>query len=190
MTGKCSAMEDITNKLRQIKQDFRAHMNGVASQRMRESGLSYHVIFGIELPRLQQIAADYAPDHRLAQQLWLENVRESKIMAAILMPTDRFSPDLADLWVSQIPNAEIAQTTTLLLFSRLPYAPELVFRWMADSRDMLQLCGLLLTTRLLMSGCEFSERSAQEITDQAHSLCASTNLHVRRAANNLVLRLQ
>ena len=45
----------MTETLKQIKADFRANMNGVASAHMRESGLKYHVNFGIELPRLQEI---------------------------------------------------------------------------------------------------------------------------------------
>ena len=176
-------------KIKNIKADLRANMNGVASKRMRESGLNYHVNFGIELPKLQEIAAEYDSDNRLAQFLWNENVRESKILAAMLMPVEHFPMDLATLWAEQIPNAEIAQTTTLFLFARLPYASELAFQWMADQRPLLQLCGLLLVTRLLINGNTLNERSLQEATDQAHSLVESDNLHVRRAANNLLLRI-
>ncbi len=183
-------MEEITALLQQIKQEFRSNMNGVASARMREAGLGYHVNFGIELPRLQQIAREFSPNHQLAQQLWHENVRESKIMAALLMPTDNFTPELAELWAEQIPNAEIAQTTALFLYSRLPYATSLVFPWLASLQPMMQLCGLLLATRLIIQGSQFSERSLEELTDQAQSLADSSNLHIRRAANNLHLRLE
>ena len=101
---------NVEETLAEIKKELRANMNGVASKRMRESGLQYHVNFGIELPRLQMIAREFEPNHELAQQLWHENVRESKILAAMLMPVERFLPDLADIWAEQIPNAEIAQT--------------------------------------------------------------------------------
>lgn len=176
-------------------------MNGVASARMRESGLMYHVNFGIELPRLQQIADEVrsqlsSPEFSnsnyqfsIPQQLWLENVRESKILAAMLMPTEHFLPDQADIWVNQIPNAEIAQTTVLYLFARLPYAPRLALQWLASEQNTTQLCGLLLTTRLFIQGVPFDERSKQEIFDQVTSLSQSPNLHVRKAAHNLCLRL-
>ena len=160
-------------------------MNGVASSRMRESGLNYHVNFGVELPRLQQIAEDAkahiatlqtsesqptaqarealnAKVSRAVTSLWHENVRESKILAAMLMPTENFASDLADVWVEQIPNAEIAQTTVMYLFSRLPYAADKAFQWMASDSQMLQLCGILLATRLLIQGIAFDERSRQE----------------------------
>lgn len=40
-----------------IKKDLRASMNGILSARMREAGMPYKLVFGVELPRLQTIAA-------------------------------------------------------------------------------------------------------------------------------------
>ena len=45
--------------IREIKKQFRLFMNGVVSQSMREKGLEYKVNFGIELPRLKEIAAKF-----------------------------------------------------------------------------------------------------------------------------------
>lgn len=176
--------------IREIKQELRANMNGVASQRMREAGLAYHVNFGIELPRLRQIASEFEPCHEVAQQLWHENVRESKILAGMLMPMERFFPELADIWVEQMPNAEIAQMTVMNLFARLPYAAEKAFEWMASEREMQQLCGFLLIARLLIQGGELNERSRQELIDQARSVEDSPNLHLRKAALNVLQRIE
>ena len=173
-----------------IKQELRANMNGIASARMRESGLQYHVNFGIELPRLRQIAAEFEQNHETAQQLWHENVRESKILAAMLMPVERFYPEVADIWVEQIPNAEIAQMTVMLLFARLPYAAEKAFEWIASEQETAQLCGFLLIGRLLMQGAELNKRSREEFTDQAYSLINSPNLHLRKAVHNALARLE
>lgn len=184
-------MEDYTDILREIKADLRANMNGVASAKMREAGLHYHVNFGVELPRLQQIAADYTPNHELAQALWHENVRESKILAAMLMPTENFTIEQANLWAGEIPNAEIAQTTVMHLFARLPFADALVFPWLASERTVLQLCALLLATRLIIQGTAFSDADQAELLDQARSLAHPTApLAIRKAAHNLLLRLE
>ena len=173
----------------EIKKELRANMNGVASARMREAGLNYHVNFGIDLPRLQEIARQFTPSHELAQQLWHENVRESKILAGLLMPVERFWSDVADIWVEQMPNAEIAQLTVMNLFSRLPYASDKAFEWMGHSDEMFQLCGFLLITRLLMQGAVLTERSRNEVLDQANSLQESPNLHLRKAVLNAIARI-
>lgn len=50
---------DVHETIKDIKGQFRLFMNGVASQSMREKGLDYKLNFGIELPRLKEIAARY-----------------------------------------------------------------------------------------------------------------------------------
>ena len=64
--------------VRQIKAQLRLFMNGVLSQSLREKGLKYRLIFGVELPRLKEIAAGYEQSHDLAQALWKEDIRECK----------------------------------------------------------------------------------------------------------------
>ena len=41
-----------------IKAELRAAMNGVTSRTIRESGMGYRLVFGVELPRLHEIAAE------------------------------------------------------------------------------------------------------------------------------------
>ena len=173
---------DLAEQVRDIKAQFRLSMNGVASSRMREQGLVYHLNFGIELPRLREIASEYTPNHELAQILWKENIRESKILATILMPVDRFIPQLADIWVEQIPTQEIAEIAVMNLFQRLPYASSIAFRWVSDYREIFQVCGFLLLTRLCMLKREFNESAAYELVDQAIVAMQDENIRVAKQA--------
>ena len=159
-------------------------MNGVASQSMREKGLVYKLNFGVELPRIKQIAAMFEKDHALAQALWKENVRESKILAGLLQPLESFCPEIADIWMEDIHNIEIAELTCMNLFQHLPYAPALSFRWIADEREFYQVCGFLTIARLLMKKGDMEERVANEFLDQAIVAILSGSYHVRNAAAN------
>lgn len=173
---------EIKELIRDIKSQYRTAMNGVASAHMRESGLAYKINFGIELPRLLAIARDYEPNHELAQTLWKEGIRESKILAGVLMPVDNFFPEIADIWVEQIPTQEIAELTVMNLFVRLPYASSAAFRWISDPREIYQVCGLLLLTRLCMKGCSFNESASFELVDQAVVLLQDSNQRVAQQA--------
>ena len=88
---------DVHETIKDIKGQFRLFMNGVASQSMREKGLDYKLNFGIELPRLKEIAARYEKNHEVAQALWKENIRECKILAGMLQPVETFYPKIADM---------------------------------------------------------------------------------------------
>lgn len=158
-------------------------MNGMISQSMREKGMEYKLNFGIEYPRIKEIAAGYEPDHELAQALWKENIRECKILAGLLQPADTFYQEIADIWIEGMDYPELAEYTVMNLFQRLPYASEVVFRWMADEREMFQLCGFLLMARLLMKGEKLNERAEAEFLDQACTAVEGDCGPVQKAAS-------
>ncbi len=173
---------DIKEQLREIKTQFRLAMNGAVSQSMREKGLVYKLNFGVELPRIKTIAAGYEKDHALAQALWKEDIRECKILATLLQPVDSFLPEIADIWVENIHNIELAEQTSMNLFQHLPYAPAKSFLWIADEREYFQVCGYLTIARLLMKKGDMDDRAANELLDQAMSAFLSGTYHVRNAA--------
>lgn len=158
-------------------------MNGMVSQSMREKGMEYKLNFGIEYPRIKEIAAGYEPDHELAQALWKENIRECKILAGLLQPADTFYQEIADIWIEGMEYPELAEYTVMNLFQHLPYASEVVFRWMADEREMFQLCGFLLMARLLMKGEKLNERAEAEFLDQACTAVEGDCGPVQKAAS-------
>ena len=186
MPTRCSDTAETTvpSLLSTIKQELHASMNGVASAAMRQTA-DYRVNWGVELPRLQEIAGEFGKHHELAQALWKESVRECKILAALIEPTEAFCEEMADIWVESIHTAEIAQIVSLHLFQYLPYATKAAFCWIASDDEIRQVCGLSTIYHIVRQR-EIQERSVEELYDQAQSMCESSNLNVRRLANNLI----
>jgi 3-methyladenine DNA glycosylase AlkD len=174
--------EQLHQRLKDIKTQLRLSMNGAVSQSMREKGLVYKLNFGVELPRIKGIAAGYEKDHSLAQALWKEDIRECKILAGLLQPVESFLPEIADIWVEDIRNIEIAELTCMNLFQHLPYAPAKSFHWIASEDEYTQVCGFLTIARLLMKKGDMTERASGELLDQAICAVHSDSYHVRNAA--------
>lgn len=179
----------IDEQIRDIKKEFRSSMNGVLAARMREAGMPYKVIFGVEYPRLVSIAQEFAPNRRLAQALWNWNIRECKILATLLMPLDEFLPEIADIWVDETPTAEVAQMAVMNLLWRQSWASEAAFQWIASDNPMRQLYGFLIMARLLQAGAQLNERSLAELRDQASSSLPDADLNLRKAIRAVLDRL-
>lgn len=180
--------EQLHQRLKDIKTQLRLSMNGAVSQSMREKGLVYKLNFGVELPRIKGIAAGYEKDHSLAQALWKEDIRECKILAGLLQPVESFLPEIADIWVEDIRNIEIAELTCMNLFQHLPYAPAKSFHWIASEDEYTQVCGFLTIARLLMKKGDMNERVENEFLDQAITAFLSGSYHVRNAAMTAIRR--
>ena len=174
--------DSLGETLRTIKRSLRGVMNGPVSQSMREKGLTYKVNFGVELPRLRQMAEAWPHTYDLAAALWKEDIRECRLLAAMLMPAEAFDADLADLWVEQMRFVEEAECTVFHLFSHLPYASSRAFAWIARDEQMFRLVGWLLLGRLFANGATPSDRDADEMIDQAMAELPRSGTPVARAA--------
>lgn len=185
-------MNTIQEKVKEIKQSFRLLMDGAVAKSMREKGAVYKVNWGATLPRLQEMADEIRNDvdspYDLAIALWKEDVRECKILATLLMPADAVLPEVIDIWMEQMPSQEMAEQASFNLFQHLPYAARKAYEWMASDKELYQLCGFLVLTRLFMNGQEPNERGINEYIDQLTVALQGSSLPVRKAALQSVRR--
>lgn len=185
MTG----VQDAREKAREIRRSFRSLMDGVVSQNMREKGVAYHVNWGISLKHLKELSEEFEPDFHVALELWKDNVRESKIMALMLMPHDEFTLDIAELWIDTTPTQEIAEMSAMLLLQYQPYAPQLAFRLISQADSIKQILGYNILSRLFSQDNIPDARGLAEITDQIKVSLADANISVRHAAYNCFMKL-
>lgn len=180
--------EEVNEKLKEIKRSFRSVMNGVASTSMRQKGVEYKINWGVNLVELRKMAAGYEKDFGLAIALWKENIRECKILATLLMPADRLSEELADVWMEQIASQEMAEMFASNLLQYAGCAPVVAFRWMASEAPLYQICAFNVISRLFANGQEPDEREINEFIDQAIAALQSGNVGVAHAALNALVR--
>ena len=139
-------------KVKQIKRSFRLLMNGEASKYMRENGIDYHLNWGVAFSDLKQMAEEYGKDYHLAIQLWMENIRECKILATLIMPMEEMTTQLAELWMEQVQTLEMAEMLAHNLLQYLDFAPQLAFEWVATSQPLRQVCGYHIISGKLGKG--------------------------------------
>lgn len=110
--------------------------NGVIADTMRRSGAPYRMIFGLNLPQIKEIAADFAPNPELARQLRDDRAtRESQMLAPMLLTADNLSADEATEWLLSAPSSEAIDILCHALLRHHPAAGEIVDRALADDSD-------------------------------------------------------
>ena len=179
---------DINQQVKEIKQSFRLMMDGMVAKSMRDKGLEYKLNWGATLPRLREKADEIGKNYDLAIALWKENVRECKVLATMIMPAERMLPEVADIWMEQTPNLEIAEQAAFNLYQYLPYAPAKAYTWMASEKELYQLCGFHIILRLFMNKQEPNERGINEFIDQALVALQGPSIPVKKAAMSAIQR--
>lgn len=157
----------IADQIKEIKRQFHLYMDGVASSSMREKGVEYKINWGLKISDLKTIASKYEKQRELAVELWKSNSRECKILAVMLMPTEEFTADFAQLWIEQTTTTEIAQYLAFYLVQHTADAADLAFQWIASKNPIYQECGYNTLSGLFTQGKQPTARDMQELIDQA-----------------------
>ena len=180
--------KEIQERVKEIKQSFRQLMDGRTAQSMRDKGLDYKLNWGASIPMLREKAEEIGKDYDLAIELWKADVRECKILATMIMPVERMLPAVVDIWMEQMTSQEIAEQAAFNLFQYLPYAPEKAYQWIASDKELEQLCGFHILSRLFMNKQEPNERGINEYIDQALAALQGPPMVVRKAAMQSMIR--
>ena len=179
---------DTKERVREIKQSLRQLMDGQTAQSMRDKGVDYKLNWGASIPMLREKAEEIGKDYDLAIELWKADVRECKILATMVMPAEQILPEVVDIWMEQTPSQEIAEQAAFNLYQHLPYAPEKAYQWIASDKDIEQLCGFHVLSRLFMNKQEPNERGINEFIDQALAALQGPAPSVRKAAMQSIIR--
>lgn len=175
-----------------IKTALRRFMNGDLAAQLRQRGMTYRLIFGVEIPRLREMAATLHDEHplatddewqQLALSLWTEDIRECRLLALLLMPPHHLTSERCDVWMTGIiakgdtsPQAavELIDSLCMYLLRAQPYASDKAFAWIAAEPMLLQYAGYRLLTHLLRRGA-LGARDLVELRDQAATAEASSS---------------
>ena len=174
--------QPITETIREIRKRLRLSMDGIVSTLMREQGIKYKINFGVNLPRIQEIAKLFAPSAELADALWKEDVRELKILAILLHPTAQFTVVKAEQWTRDIKHQEIAELYCAKLVNACSFAPTVALQWIESDEAYTITVGYLLLSRIYAQGTVLTANQYNLFISKAIIALESETSRVRRAA--------
>jgi len=167
-------METKFNPMQNVKRRFFAMRNGVIADTLRRAGSPFHVIFGLNLPQLVEIASEIAPEDAvsLAEKLWdNRTTRESMLLAPMLMRRESIDRTKAERLMREAPCAEVADVLCHRLLRHLPFAPGLAAALAGDESPEVRYAALRLMFNLVSS---HTQEAAQMARDELSRNCAYT----------------
>lgn len=133
-----------------IKRRFFAMRNGVIADVLRKAGSPYHIIFGLNLPQITEIAREQHHRRELAEQLWADQrTRESRLLATMVYPIDEMSDDDAMRWLETASDVETADILCHRLLRRHPRAVEIALARGNDELPPVRYAARRLMVNLL-----------------------------------------
>ncbi len=168
-----------------IKKELRASMNGILSAKMREAGMPFKLIFGVELPRLHSIAKEFPQDAELAKRLWSQSIRETRLLAIMLMPPEAFTFEIAKEWGETMLTAEEAQVLALMTLPKTATCKEVCMAWLKEGKSLPAISACLSLRHMIIGGTQLSEAEQAFIESSTKKMLPGAGLHLRKAIQAL-----
>lgn len=159
--------------LQLVKRRLFAMRNGVVADSLRRAGCPRRIVFGVNLPQLVEIAAEFAPSEELAKQLWDdEALRESFLLAPMLFPVDKLTLDFARALCDKIKWHEDADILCFKLLRKAEFAPVLASELCMSAEPLKRYTGLRLWFNIVGSHPREALNAARHELDRPD--CLST----------------
>ena len=182
-------MNDKTyNSIKQIKDSFRGHMNGIASKSMSEKGLAYKINWGIPLSELRHMACRIKYDYELVTELWKENIRECKILATLISASNQLPKEVAERWMEDVNNQELAEMLAFNTLYMQQYAIELASKWIEMDNAYKKICGYAILARNFTAGNIPDTRDVDKLITHAFAALRDKCVGVRHSAYNFIIK--
>ena len=126
-------------EIKEIKERFFAFRNGIVAHALREAGMPYTVIFGLQLPQIAEIVREIGVDHNLAGALWADReCRESRLLACRLFDKTLVGKEKAIEMANDARTREESDILSFFLLRHLPFAGEIAEELDGYSREALK----------------------------------------------------
>ena len=127
---------------------------------MRRTGMNYNIIFGVSIPHLKEIAAKFPQSTELANELWKENIRESRLLAIFLLPEEGYT-HAANQWPAECRYHENADHLAHNILCKLPDATAKSLEWINDKSEIICYCGFQTLSHLFRQGIELTKEQEE-----------------------------
>lgn len=134
------------SRMQTLKRRLYAMRNGVVADTLRRAGCPHRIIFGLNLPQLNEIAAEYGHDAGLAEELRADTaLRESVLLAPMLYPVESLTEEKAREMAAGVMWHEDADILCFKLLRHAPFAAKLAAELCAeDNNRMARYTGMRL----------------------------------------------
>jgi len=129
--------QEVDRQVANVIKKLRLHMNGETSHQMSQRGINYRTNYGVGIPHLKEIAEQLPASYELAERLWYREIRETMILAAMIVPHQQMTIERCQEWVRVVINMDLVERTTPFLFGKLETTPALAKVWMDSGEQWL-----------------------------------------------------
>lgn len=150
---------------------------------MARYGIRSKKAYGVPAPRLQKLARQFGPNHRLALGLWKSGVHDARVLAALIEDPNLVSPRQMDTWAAAFDNWAICDACCFHLFDRTRFAYRKAMAWSLRKEEFVRRAGFALIASLTVHDKKAGDESFLRYLPLIRRAACDDRNFVKKAVN-------
>lgn len=150
---------EIDRQIESVMRRIRNLKDGETADLMKESGARYRLNYGVSVVYLRKIAGDFPKSEALASRLWAREIRETMILATMLVDFESLPEESLNEWGQMLHTIELSEQIGRNLLSGEKVSPQFLIDWLRSEHVYTKYAAAMgIGWRLrLVGGDSFSE---------------------------------
>ena len=150
---------------------------------MARYGITPENTYGVSIPNLRKITKEIGISHKLAQQLWTTNIRETRILASMIDDLDMITEEQMENWANEFNYWEICDQCCMNLFEKTEFAYKKAVEWSSREKEFVKRAGFVLMARLAVSDKKADDDKFEKFFPVIKREAADDRNYVKKAVN-------
>jgi 3-methyladenine DNA glycosylase AlkD len=150
---------------------------------MARYGITPGNTYGVSIPNLRKIAKEIGINHKLTQQLWGTNIRETKILASMIEDPEIVTEEQIENWVKEFDYWEICDQCCINLFEKTKFAYKKAIEWSSKEKEFVKRAGFVLIARLAVSDKKADNNKFEKFLPIIKREATDDRNYVKKAVN-------
>jgi len=157
--------------------------NPKAVKGMAKYGITAKSTYGVSIPNLRKIAKEIGVNHDLAQQLWVSDIRETRILASMVDDPKMVTEEQMERWVKDFDYWEICDQCCMNLFEKTRFAYQKCVEWSSREEEFVKRAGFVLMARLAVSDKKANDKQFENFLPIIKREAIDNRNFVKKAVN-------
>ena len=150
---------------------------------MERFGIKSQKSYGVRIPELRKISKKAGKNHRLANELWDADYRETKILACMIEDSELVTKEQMDNWALKFDNWEICDQCCMNLFSKTSFAYKKIFQWNDHEEEFVKRAAFTLIAVLAVHDKEAQDAKFEQFFPIIINESIDNRTYVKKAVN-------
>ncbi|HEX37984.1 MAG TPA: DNA alkylation repair protein [Candidatus Cloacimonetes bacterium] len=169
--------------IQDILTELKKNADSKSIKGMQRFGITPDKTFGVRIPILRQIAKKAGKDHKLAQELWKINTRETRILSSMIEEIEYISDEEMETYIAAFNYWEICDQFCMNLFEKLPFAYEKAQELAKRPEEFALRIGFVLMARLAVSDKKSPDEKFEPFLQLIYDHSTDERNMVKKAVN-------